>query len=58
MSCSSIQRSQPQKEKNMGLTHILDAILPGPSIFDDKVTVVDPKTGREYEVDQKDLEEK
>ena len=42
----------------MGLTHILDAILPGPSIYDKKVTVVDPKTGKEYEVDRDDLENK
>jgi hypothetical protein len=42
----------------MGLTHILDAILPGPSIFDNKVTVVDPKTGKQYEVDPDDLEDK
>jgi len=41
----------------MGLTHILDAVLPGPSIYDNKVTVTD-KDGNEYEVDKDDLKRK
>jgi len=39
----------------MGLVHILNALIPGPDICKEKVTVYD-KDGNEYEVDKEDLE--
>ena len=42
----------------MGLEHILNALLPPHNSGPNEVTVVDPKTGKEYEVDKDDLNEK